>query len=493
MSPRHYDRREFISRSSTAALGAAIVPSHVLGGRFGRAPSQALNIAIVGAGGMGGENAQELLSENLTCVCDVDMAYVTRKVEERTKERDGTPREKGVGWQQQFNRATKYTDFREMLARETDLDGVVIATPDHAHAAIAKAAMEAGRHVYVQKPLTYTVHEARVLRDVARRTGVVTQMGNQGHSSDEARLINEWVHAGVLGAVREVHVWTNRPIWPQGVPWPSLPDRSPDPTNWGRGAVTTRTAESFVGSYPPPAGLRWDLYLGPEPQDIPYHPIYHPFNWRGWIPFGVGALGDMGAHLVDHPYWALELGYPAAVQASSTPFGGPRDDPASFPLAMTATYEFPARGSRPPVVMRWYDGGLLPQRPAVLPADVELNAEGGVLFIGERGVLMHETYGRKPTLYPASLMDEAKQVPQTLPRIEGPHEMNWVRAIRGETQASSPFDYAAPLTEVMLLGVAALRAGQGVRIEIAPDGGAITNLPEANRYLTRGYRAGWEV
>src|SRR5690606_5527713 len=255
-----------------------------------------------------------------------------------------------------FSKAARYTDWREMLDRQTDLDGIVIATPDHMHAVIAKAAMERGKHVYVQKPLTYTVHEARVLRDVAARTGVVTQMGNQGHSSEDARRINEWIAAGIIGPVHEVLVWTNRPIWPQGVPQPAMPAQPISATNWGRGAVNSRWAAAFVGDYPPPNGLRWDLYLGPVAQDIAYHPIYHPFNWRGWVEFGVGALGDMGAHLIDHPYWALELGYPTAIQASSTPWGGPRDNPVSYPLAMTATYEFPARGSRPSVTMRWYDG-----------------------------------------------------------------------------------------------------------------------------------------
>jgi predicted dehydrogenase len=293
--------------------------------------------------------------------------------------------------------------------------------------------------------------------------------------------------------VREVFVWTNRPIWPQGVPQPGSPAQPISPTNWGRGAVTNRWAASFVGEYPPPDGLRWDLYLGPVARDIAYHPIYHPFNWRGWVEFGVGALGDMAAHLLDHPYWALELDYPTAVQASSTPWGGPRENPVSYPLAMTATYEFPARGTRPPVTLRWFDGGLLPPRPDVLPADVRLNAEGGVIFVGEKGILMHETYGKNPTIYPAALMQEAQAVPKTLPRVEGPHEMNWVRAIRGEAEATSPFDYAAPLTEVMLLGIAALRAGQGVRIEYDAANMAITNVTEANRFLRREYRVGWGI
>ena len=206
-------RRDFVSNSSKLAMGAMIVPRRVLGGVSQQAPSDTLNVAIVGAGGMGGENAQELGSETIVAVCDIDHSLVAAKVEERTKSGDGTLREQGLRWKEQYSSAAKYTDFREMLEQQRDIEAVVIATPDHAHAAIAAAAMRAGKHVYVQKPLTYTVHEARVLQGLAESTGVVTQMGNQGHSSDEARLINEWVAAGVIGNVHEVHVWTNRPIW----------------------------------------------------------------------------------------------------------------------------------------------------------------------------------------------------------------------------------------------------------------------------------------
>jgi predicted dehydrogenase len=260
---------------------------------------------------------------------------------------------------------------------------VVIATPDHLHAVIAKAYMEEGKHIYCQKPLTYSVHEARVLREVARKTGVITQMGNQGHSSKEARQINEWVQAGIIGPVRSVYIWTNRPIWPQGISRPmnasELLRKSANTTSWNRRAVTDATAAAMGGSYPVPPGLRWDLYLGPVPTDLEYHPVYHPFNWRGWVDFGVGALGDMGAHLVDHPYWALNLGYPTSVEATSTIWGGPRESPHSYPLAMTAHYQFPARGTLPPVDLYWFDGGLMPPRPEMVPLDVPMNPEGGVL------------------------------------------------------------------------------------------------------------------
>src|SRR5690606_9034369 len=225
----------------------------------------------------------------------------------------------------------------------------------------------------------------------------------------------------------------------------------------------------------------------------PYHPMYHPFNWRGWVDFGVGALGDMGAHLIDHPFWALELGYPTAIEATSTPFGGGSENPATYPLAMTAHYEFPARGGRPPVTLDWYDGGLMPPRPQLMPDDVELERDGGVLYLGERGVLMHETYGRNPRLFPESLMEEARSVPPSIPRVAVPHEMNWANACRGEGSAVSPFSYAAPLTEVMLLGLVALRAGQGRKIRYDAPNMSITNAPDAERFLTREYREGWKL
>jgi predicted dehydrogenase len=446
-----------------------IVPRHVLGGVGFQAPSDTLNVAIVGAGGMGMGNAEALVTQNIVALCDVDFGYVERSLAGRGKQRDGTPRPDGLKLQEQFAKATRYADFREMLAQQKNIEGVVIATPDHLHAVIAKAAMEAGKHVYVQKPLTYSVHEARVLRETARRTGVVTQMGNQGHSSDDARLVNEWIQAGVIGPVHEVHVWTNRPIWPQGI---ARPARPPDPV---------------------PEGLQWDLYLGPVPEDIPYHTIYHPFNWRGWLDFGVGALGDMGAHLIDHPYWALGLAPPTSIEATSTPWGGPYDHPATYPQGMMVHYEFAARGSQPPVKLSWYDGGLMPPRPAVLPDDVLLNREGGVLFVGEQGILMHETYGGNPKIWPETLMPAALAVPKTMARITTSHELNWVAACKGVGQPSSPFEYATRLTETMLLGIVALRAGQGKKILYDEVSGSITNVPEANRYLTREYRAGWSV
>ena len=495
MPKNEVTRRDFVSSTSKAVLGASIVPRHVLGGVGYQAPSDTLNVAIVGAGGMGAEDAQELGSENIIAVCDVDFPYVERRVEDSLRNGEGEPREKGVRWKEQFTRAARYNDYREMIDKQTDLDAVVIATPDHAHAVIAKEAMEAGLHVYVQKPLTWSVHEARVLQETAARTGVVTQMGNQGHSSDDARLINEWIQAGVIGPVREVHIWTNRPIWPQGVPQPHVgpPADNGGERGWGQGDLNARLAEAMGGEHAMPPTFDWDLYRGPIADNVPFHPIYHPFNWRGWVPFGIGALGDMGAHLVDHPYWALDLEYPISVEATSSPWGGGQRNPVSYPLAMTAHYVFPSRRFLPPVDMYWYDGGLMPPRPELLPDDVALDRTGGVLFVGEWGLLMHETYGDDPRLFPEGLMEEAATVPQTYARVEETHEMNWALACKGEGAPTCPFEYAAPLTEVMILGIVALRAGQGQKILYDGEKMRITNVEEANQYLRREYRDGWSV
>lgn len=495
-------RREFVDRGSKLAAAAMVVPGsamvvprRVLGaGR--RAPSERLNISIVGVGGQGTENALELGSEHVAAICDVDFGVVHRRVQERLTDYDGNPSEKGRRWREQFLQARQYTDFREMLEKEPELDAVVVATPDHLHAPIAKAAMQAGKHVYVEKPLTYTVDEARKLARIADETGVVTQMGNQGHSRDSARLINEWVQAGVVGAVTEVHVWTNRPIWPQGVLRPAPWEEGLNPgwyQQWHQGAILSLAADVMDAGYGLPEGMDWDLYLGPTTRDVPYHPVYHPFNWRGWVDFGVSALGDMGAHLIDHPVWALGLTYPTSVEATSTPWGGPADDPVSFPLAMRAHFEFPARGSAPPVDLHWYDGGLMPPRPAGLPAHVELEREGGVMFVGSRGVLVHETYGRNPQLFPGHLAAEAADVPARYPRIAESHQMNWVNACKEGGKASCPFDYASRLTEIMLLGIVALRTGQGRKIVYDADAMRVTNDADANRHLAREYRDGWAV
>jgi predicted dehydrogenase len=461
-----------------------------------------VNVAIVGFGGMGCQNALELAqTDHIGAVCDVDFAYSERMLASHLTDKHGKPRPDGLKLRDQFGNAKRYTDFREMLAKEKDVDGVVIATPDHLHAVIAKAAMDLGKHVYVQKPLTATVREARVLRQCAlANPKLVTQMGNQGHSGEGARLINEWIQAGLIGPVHEVHVWTNRPIvyWPQGLPRPTgvAPSELPGDfgNSWTYRHVQNVLAAAMGDGGAPPAGLDWSLYLGPIAQNIPYHPIYHPFNWRGWLDFGSGALGDMGAHLIDHSFWALGLTYPVSIEATSTQWGGTHlGAPVSYPVSTCVHYQFAARGTQPPVKLSWFDGGIYPPRPDILPDEVELASEGGGIFIGEKGILLHDTYGANPRLYPHELTAAAAAVPKSIPRIPWSHELNWTKAIRGEAAASSPIEYSALLTETMLLGVVALRAGQGKKLLYDAGRGQIANFPDANQYLTREYRAGWAI
>ena len=535
MSDKPYTRRHFIEDGSKVALGAMIVPRFVLGGPGYTPPSRKLDLAFVGIGGMGMENMSQFLDENVVAVCDVDYAYVERSLADRLRYDAGAagPDPQAVRLKEAYTKARKYTDFRKMLEKEKRVDAVVIATPDHTHAAVAVAAMRAGKHVYVQKPLTYSVYEARLLARTARETRRVTQMGNQGHSGEGIRRIVELIGAGVIGPVREVHVWTDRPqrYWAQGIPRPgqdvaqriarekadaekaaqqkaagtpaappvamppAMPSLPPAPPHWNMRTVDNAVLKAMADDpQSVPAGLDWDLFLGPAPVR-PYHPVYHPFSWRGWVDYGTGALGDMGAHLLDQPYLALGLTQPTSVSASSTPWGGLPFEIASYPLATTVHYEFAARGTQPAVKLHWYDGGLLPPRPPFFPDDLPFpNAgEGGGIFVGDKGILTYRTYGEDPTVYPASLAAEAAAVPRTVPRILTSHEVNFAQACKGEATASSPFEYASALTETMLLGIVALRAGQGAKIVYDAAAMKITNLPDANAYLTREYRKGWEL
>src|SRR6202795_5089261 len=379
-------RREFVVGAGNATLGTMvaaaplIVPRRVLG-RGQRAPSDTVNVAIVGFGGMGCQNALVLAqTDHIGAICDVDFAYSESTVAKRLTDAQNNPRPDGLKLLEQFGKAKRYADFREMLAKESGIDAVVVATPDHLHAVVAKAAMDLGKHVYVQKPLTATVHEARVLRQRAlANPKLVTQMGNQGHSGDGARLINEWIHAGLIGPVHEVHVWTDRPIvyWPQGLARPT--GMAPSEIAGGFGNpwtfrhVQDVLAPAMGSGGAPPAGLDWNLYLGPIAENVAYHPIYHPFNWRGWLDFGSGALGDMGAHLIDHPFWALGLSYPSSIEATSTPWGTTGEGkPVSYPVSTCVHYQFAARDTQPPVKLSWFDGGIYPPRPDVLPDEVTL-------------------------------------------------------------------------------------------------------------------------
>ena len=528
--PRTVSRRRFMNTAVAGAAGASvmIVPRHVLGQGM-TPPSDTVNIASVGIGGRGGSVTQGLMSQNIVAVCDVDESLIASRLESwrnsafplsgpstssggggggqgSAANRPGwqdfgaskAQQEADTKWEEpesrdvlrrfvadQIPRMARYSDYREMLEKQKDIDAVMIATPDHMHAPIASAAMALGKHVYVEKPLCWSVHEARHLAKQAEATGVVTQMGNQGHSQDDARRGQEYLASGVLGEIREVHVWTNRPYayWPQGVPRPSS---KPGPSSWNNAGLMGRLANAMAGDgYEVPDELAWDLFLGVAPY-VEYHPVYHPFNWRGWVDWGQGAIGDMGAHLIDHPVWGLKLGLPTTIETLSTPFNG-----ASYPAATTTYYDFPAREGMPPVKLIWYDGGLLPARPEEM-GDFALDPGGGVLYIGSKGKMLQDTYGSNPRLLPVELHNSTGAPAETLARVpHEQHQMNWVNAIRGREEVSCPFSYASHLTEIMLLGVAALRANAKLHY----DGAAmrVTNNSDANQYLTREYRAGYSL
>ena len=450
-----YSRRKFLSASAVAAAGVMVVPRHVVGAtQKKKAPSDTLNIACVGVGGMGFSDTRGVRSENIVTLCDVDDEQMAKLL--RSDELE--PKEKAM-----YEKAAKYRDFRRMLEKEKGIDAITVTVPDHNHTVIAMTAIKLGKHVYVQKPLTHTIKEARMLAKAAKDANVVTQMGNQGHSKEGARLICEWIWDGAIGNVNEVHVWTNRPIWPQGI---DAPKEIPSV----------------------PSTLDWDVWLGPAPFR-PYHPAYHPFAWRGFWDFGTGALGDMGAHLLDQPFWALKLGYPTSVQASSTPFT--KD---CYPWAEVVTYEFPARGSMAPVKLTWWDGGLTPPRPPELEDGRMMGDEGGgVLFRGDKGLLMCGTYGENPRLVPESRMQEYKRPEKTIPRSPGIRE-EWIESIKKGTKSTTDFSYAGPLTEVMLLANVAVRLkDKNMKLLWNGEKMEFTNLPEANQFLHFDYRPGWSL
>jgi len=449
-----------MTRSRRDILGGMAAALAMPGAAMGRrlAPGDRVTLAVIGAGGMGAANAARLTGQNIAAVADPDWDHVARSV--------ASPERAAL--RTAYDRAERFTDYRRLFDRRRDLDAVLIAAPDHHHALAAELAMQRGLHVYVQKPLTHNVAEGRRLMALARsRPRLVTQMGNQGHSGDDGRRAVEIVRSGAIGRVSRVLLWTNRPIWPQGIARPA--------------------------PRPVPAGLDWDVWLGPAAEGWGYHPDYAHFNWRGWTPFGTGALGDMGAHLMDFPVWALSPGLPTRVEARHTAWPGGDDAAArgAWPLATVTDFRFDRAEGRP-VSMTWYDGGLMPPTPADLPAGTRMDPGGGVLYLGDRGTLMHDTYGENPVAWGSGAAERAAAAPRTLPRVAGGrdgHEMNWINAIRGTDTASSPFATAVPLNETMLLGMAALGAEGPLDYDAAAA--RFVGRPEADALLSRRYRAGW--
>lgn len=467
-------RREFIRNSSLAAAGFFIVPRHVLGRGF-VAPSDKLNLAGIGVGGMGESGLNEFVKSpkvTVTALCDVsDKAAANSR--------------------KKFAQAPYYKDFREMLEKEkNNIDAVYIATPDNTHAVATLAAMQLGKHVYTQKPLTHDIYEARVLTEAAKKYKVVTQMGNQGGSGDGVRRTQELIKAGLIGEVTKVECWTNRPVWPQGVPTPS-------------------------GKFDVPAELNWDLWIGPGKM-IDYNPAYLPFNWRGWWDFGTGALGDMACHIMDPVFRCLPIDYPSDVEASVATIWqemwNDKTNQASCPPSSIIHLSYPRKDNpKKTIKVSWYDGGLLPQKPDELkPEEPFGNWDGGVLFIGTKGKLLADCYGANPRLLPTTKMKE-KLPPETIKRVPEGHYQQWINACLagyGNGQTSSPFEFAGPFTESILIGNLAIRSflmpnpklkGWGdkylgrKRLLWDAKNMKITNFDEANQFVKRDYRDGWSL
>jgi predicted dehydrogenase len=467
-------RRTFISTLG-ATIGStvpafSIVPRHILGGGNYIAPSDKLNVAAIGAGGKAWQNLNLTFKKgeaNIVSLCDVD-----DRMAERSRE----------AWPD----ASYYKDFRIMLEKEDDnIDAVIISSPDHMHAVHALMAMKMGKHVYVEKPLTHDIQEARLLTEAAKKYKVVTQMGNQGSSGDDTRYVEKWIQDGVIGDVGRVHVWTNRPVWPQGIPTPKDTHSVPDEVDW-------------------------DLWLGTAPER-PFNPIYIPANWRGWVDFGTGALGDMGCHFIDVPFRALKLGYPVSVQCRvGSVWEGFFKEAIytdSYPPSSKIHIQFPKREGMPPVELIWYDGGILPRRPDELKPDEQMaDWDGGMIFEGSKGKLMAGLFGMRATLLPTSRMNDIKLPEPDQPLVaegtEG-HQQQWVEACKKGfgSYTSSNFDIAGPLTETVIMGNLAVLSYNYKKGEEFPgrklllwDGPnmKITNFAKANDFVKRTYRGKWD-
>ncbi|MCY2989698.1 MAG: Gfo/Idh/MocA family oxidoreductase [Planctomycetota bacterium] len=441
-------RRRFLT-TATAVSTFVIVPRHVLGGPGEQPPSGKMNIAGIGVGGRGMGLLTSLGSQNIVAVCDPDDRHLTTAAK-------------------QWPAAKRHRDFRRMIETQQDIDAVVVATPDHLHFVASMWAIKSGKHVYCEKPLTRTIGEARVLAKVARESKVATQMGNQGNADEGVRLMQEWIGAGALGTVSQVHCWTNKPVWPQGIHRPS-------------------------DTPPVPAELDWDLWLGPAAQR-PYHPAYLPFVWRGWWDFGSCSLGDMGCHVLNSPWRALKLGLPTSVEAYSN---GCTDE--TGPRSSIIYYDFPARGDLGPVRLTWYDGGMMSPRPPELEHFYRMGDNEGCLFVGDKASMICSCYGGAPRILPTARMQEFKATPKTIPRSPG-HLEEWLAASRGGPPAGSHFEHSAILAEVVQLGNLGVRFGanqkeNGRPVKLLWDAaaGRVTNEPDANRYLLTEPRKGWEA
>lgn len=459
-NPLKLNRRAFVEKAGLGA-GLLILPSFVAGqSKTQKAPSGRLNLALVGVSGKGRTHLLEIQDENVVALCDVDMDRVEAA---KTRPNDGEQyrlalekvEKKGARW---------FKDYREMFTQMGDqIDAVIIATPDHMHYPIAMTALNRGKHVYCEKPMTHTVQEAQNLTAAAKKAGVITQMGNQGQSNEGTRLVREWIQAGLIGPVREVHSWTNRPIWPQGL----------------------KTPDHKKGKPPVPPKLDWNLWLGvAEPRA--YDPAYAPFSWRAWFDFGAGSLGDMACHIMNAGYWALDLDLPESVEAVCTPV-----TEASFPQSSMVTFQFPARKKMPAVTYYWYDGGLTPALPPGLGELPKMDPIGATVFVGDDGFLLSDCYSESVRILPEKKFNEVKsKLPKkTLTRVKGTHQREWLNAIRENRPACSDFSYAGPFTEMVLFGTIAQRVR--TRLKLDPAKRRFRDSEEANRLMSKSYPSGW--
>ena len=468
ISEAKLSRRQFMGGAAISTAAFMIVPGSVLGLRGAPSANEKLNIAGIGIGGQGGADLTQMQSQNIVALCDVDKSHAAHTL-------------------RKYPQAQQFTDYRKMLDEVKEIDAVVVGTPDHHHAFASMAAIKHGKHVYCEKPLTHSVWEARQLAQAARQAKIATQMGNQGQASQETRRLCELVWSGVVGPIREAHIWTDRPsrglfdeYWPQGT---ARPKDTP----------------------PVPDSLNWDLWLGPAPER-PYHPAYLPFKWRGWWDFGTGALGDIGCHAMDPVFRALKLGAPLTVQAAST-----RVNTETYPLGSMVTYQFPARPAgvqainchvagisgaaageteMPPCKLIWYDGGLRPPRPDSLP-DGRPMGDNGRLLVGDKGFILGTS------VFPESCAKAAAEVARSIPPSVGHYE-EFIVAAKGGKPAGSNFDWAGPLAESVLLGNVALRVQLREELTLYKlqwDSAALkfANLEEANKFIRREYRTGWSL
>lgn len=454
-------RRTFIKTASAASTLAfpAVLRAQPAGTP---APGKRLNVAIIGAGGRGGAAVQDMRNENIVAICDVDEERCNGSLKNF---KDKYPEEAA-----RAESATRFNDYRKMFDRMgNQIDAVTISTPDHMHFPAAMAAMSLGKHVYVEKPLSHTVWEARELAKKAREKKVITQMGNQGHAGEGCRVLKEWVEAGVLGEVREIVSWTNRPFYP---PW-----REPV------GTFKKPDHSKFVPVVP--KTLNWDAWLGVA-ADRAYDPAYMPWKWRGWWDFGTGAFGDVACHIMDGAYWALNLGAPIAVEAMST---GASD--VACPLASIVTNWFPARGNMPPVKYTWSDGGILPPLPKELEFGRDLPSEAGTLLFGSKATVLCSFYYETVRIIPEAKMREmAPSLPaKMIPRVQGGPFAEWLNGIKGGPKPGSNFEYSGPFTEAVLLANVAIRSRR--RLEWDAAAMKVTNVPDANQFVTKEYRPGW--